>query len=452
MRPSLVTSILAVTFPLLACQKPSPPPGPREPASASSPVSFPTSLASTTPKPIETSSVSTQNAKPSMPPSTEAVEKLASGSNTFGFDLYRRLQKTPGNIVFSPASITSALSMTWVGAKGTTADQMKKVLHFDGSPDEVMKTSGQLAAALEDPKRPITFRIANRLFGEATYRFEQGFMDKVGAAFGAPLERVDFRGGAEAARARINGWVEERTEKRIRDLIPQNGVDGDTRLALVNAIYFYGDWASPFDKSRTRPESFQLSKDSKKDVATMHGSETHRYAHKDGVSILELPYKGGQMSSLILLPDSVDGLGSLESSLDHAKLQAMVKELKSERVEMAIPKFELAPSTSLSIGGELVALGMKAAFERKKADFTGIANPPKEEDRLFISKVFHKAFVKVDEKGTEAAAATAAVMAVAGAAPMEPKRFHADHPFLFVIRDNTSGLVLFMGRVADPSG
>jgi len=324
------------------------------------------------------------------------------------------------------------------------------VLRLPGPPETVMQASGALAASLQDPARPVVFRIANRLFGEKAYRFEPAYLDATKAAFGAALEPVDFRHAHEAARLLINGWVEKKTEKRIRDLVPQGGVSRETRLVLVNAIYFLGDWEEPFKKEATRPAPFSTSASEKKDVATMHAVESFRFVAQEGLKALELPYKGGQMSMLVVLPDAVDGLSALEESLTADRLDAIVKSLASVRVYVTLPKFEIDPPGALPLGDVLQTLGMKAAFSPAKADFTGIANPPHPADRLFISQVFHKAFVKVDEKGTEAAAATAVVMERAAAALASPAQFKADHPFLFFIRDNASGMILFMGRVSDP--
>jgi serpin B len=384
----------------------------------------------------------------------DETTRFARSSNAFGFDLYRRLEATPGNQVVSPASISLALAMTWGGARGQTAAQMKQVLHFEGAPGPVAQAAGAQSRMLVDPTRPLVFRVANRLFGEKTFRFENAFLEATRAAFGAGLEPFDFRRAPEAARQAINRWVEAETEKRIRDLVPAGGVDGETRLVLVNALYFLGDWHQPFAKESTSPAPFHVKAGLQRTVATMHATNTYRLARgPNGLLALELPYKGRQMSMLILLPQAQDGLPALEQSLDAAGLEAIVQGLALARVVVALPKFEIDPPQSLSLGDLLVSLGMRDAFDRRKADFTGIANPPDPADRLVISRVFHKAFVKVDEKGTEAAAATAVSMMRAGsAAPRDaPIVFRADHPFLFFIRDNASGVVVFMGRVADPS-
>ncbi len=379
--------------------------------------------------------------------------RFARNSNAFAFDLYRLVKAVPGNQVVSPASITTALAMTWGGARGETAAQMKRVLHFEGAPGPVVQAAGALSKSLTDPARPVVFRVANRLFGEKTFRFETPFLDATRAAFGAGLEPADFRGATEKARSAINQWVEAQTEKRIRDLVPAGGIDGETRLVLVNALYFLGDWQEPFTKEATSSAPFHLTAGTEKPVPTMHRVDTLRLARQPGLMALELPYKGRQMSMLILLPDAAQGLTALEDSLSAASYDRVVRGLAPTRVVVSLPKFEVNPAQSLSLGDTLVALGMHDAFDRRKADFTGIANPPDPADRLVISRVFHKAFVKVDEKGTEAAAATAVAMMRAGSAMVreEPIVFRADHPFLFFIRDNATGLVVFMGRVADPT-
>jgi serpin B len=379
--------------------------------------------------------------------------RFAKSSNAFGFDLYRRLKAAPGNQVVSPASITTGLAMAWGGARGETATQMKQVLHFEGGTEPVMRAAGALSRSLVDPKRPLVFRIANRLFGEKTYRFEAAFLEATRTAFGAALEPTDFRHAPESAREAINRWVEAQTEKRICDLIPSEGVTKETRLVLANALYFLGDWYEPFTKEGTSPAPFHLSARAERPVPTMHRTGTFRLTRRSGLMALELPYKGEQMSMLVVLPDAVDGLSALEDSLSAAGLDAIVQGLAPASVAVALPKFEVNPAQSLSLGDLLVALGMRAALDPQKADFTGIANPADPADRLVISRVFHKAFVKVDEKGTEAAAATAVSMMRAGSAARreEPIAFKADHPFLFFIRDNATGLVVFLGRVADPT-
>lgn len=384
-------------------------------------------------------------------PALADARDFAKGSNAFALDLHRRLAPE-GNLVYSPASMSFALAMTWGGAKGATADEMARVMHFAGRASDVAGAAGQIARSLEDPSHPITFRIANRLFGERTCEFLPAFLAATRAGFGAPLEGVDFKHAPDASRRAINGWVEAKTEKRIVDLVPPSAVTTDTRLVLVNAIYFLGDWQQPFEKESTSKAPFHAAPGATRDVPTMHRSATLRLAKGAGFKALEIPYKGGQLSMLVLLPDAVDGLAAFERGLTAETLETVDRGLASVRVAVALPRFEVNPKESIALAEQLKAMGMNAAFDRRRADFTGIANPRDPGERLFLAEVFHKAFVKVDEKGTEAAAATAVMAVRMSSMPMPPpEEFKADHPFLFLIRDNASGLVLFLGRVADPS-
>ncbi len=387
---------------------------------------------------------------PTDPSAATQAKKMAAASNAFGFDLLKKLGGDQ-NLAMSPASLSLALAMTWGGAQGDTATEMAKVLHFEGTPDDVRLGGAKLTADLTDGSRKVTVRIANRLFGEKSYAFEPAFLDATKKAYGAGLEPLDFKGAAEGARGTINAWVESQTEKRIRDLVPQGGVDDQTRLVLTNAIYFLGDWAEPFKKEATRSGSFTTAKGASVDCDLMHQTGSFKLAAADGVKVLELPYEGGAMSMLVVLPDDEKGLGAVEASLDAAKLGAWSKAAKEENVRITLPKFEIDPQSSLSVGKLLQDLGMKRAFSTS-ADFKKIANPKNPDEALMISSVFHKAFVKVDEKGTEAAAASAVVMKARGAAmPEAAVEFEADHPFLFVVRDNETGLALFVGRLADPT-
>ena len=399
-------------------------------------------------RPMPTTRTETQPTT-KMPPASELAE-LAKGSNELGFDLYARLRSAPGNLALSPASISAALAMTYGGANAETAAQMKKTLHFTGDGSAVMAAWGNLTKALTDSSRPMKLRIANRLFGEKTTKFEQPYLYKTMAAFGAPLEPVDFKTGFEAARGHINGWVEAQTEQRIRDLLPASALDGLTRLVLVNAIYFLADWEEPFEQERTRPEKFQLTATKTKSVPTMKNTSHFPLAKGAGVRVLELPYKGNAVAMWVVLPDKVDGLADVEKSLSSASLASWRGAFTTENVNVELPRFEVNPPESLSLAKELQALGMPMAFERETADFTLLANPADPRERLHISSVFHKAFVKTDEKGTEAAAATAVVMAEGSGMPMKPVDFKVDRPFLFFIVDKPSNLVLFMGRVSEP--
>jgi serpin B len=340
--------------------------------------------------------------------------------------------------------------MTWGGARGETAAEMKRVLHFAGAQDETSAAAGELARSLQGTSRPLTLRVANQLFAERTYPLEAPYTAAVKRAYGAPVEVVDFRNAPEKARLQVNRWVETKTEKRIRDLLPAGAVDDQTRLILVNAIYFLAKWSYPFEAHQTRPAPFHLSAGESRDVPTMSQTLSFRTASRDGATAVELPYRG-KMSMLVFVPDEIGGLPAFESAFDVGKLEAYVAALKHEYVRLSIPKFEVNPAASLRLAAALKALGMPLAFDRQKADFTGIANPASREDRLAIAEVFHKGFVRVDEEGTEAAAATAVMGVRAGSAPARPRIVAIDRPFLYLIRDDETGLVLFLGRVTDPS-
>lgn len=427
--------LLAASLAFLACDPPVPP-------------STVTSAAPMTQTPA---SAATPTPAASGPATSAEIQALANSSNAFALDFYAKIRARKGNLVASPFSIHTALAMTWAGAKGETAAQMKKVLHLDS--DRAIDAAGGLIRDYGAPDQKVTIRIANRLFGEKTYAFEAPYLARVNAAFGAPLEPLDFHGAAQQARGHINDWVAKQTEDRIKDLIPADGITPLTRLVLANAIYFLGDWATPFKKEATSPAPFFTSKTDQKDVPTMHQSAQHRIAATDGVKVLDLPYEDGTLAMTFVLPDAVDGLDAVEARLTSKTLEAWLAAAAPAQVVVSLPKLEIAPAQSLSLSDALAAMGMPLAFDEAKADFTGMANPPNPGDRLFISRVFHKAFVKVDEKGTEAAAATAVVMAPRGAVrhTTPPVEFKADHPFLYMLRDTRTGLILFMGRVADPA-
>ena len=390
---------------------------------------------------------------PVEPPSDEEQRRLARSSNAFATALWQKVRGSPGNLAVSPASITLALAMTWGGARGETSSEMKQALHFEGSTDEVMASAGQLLQAWNTNSGSTLLRVANRLFGSKSYTFEQPYLTQTRATFNAPLEPVDFDDDIETTRKSINAWVARQTEDRIQGLLPERSLRPHlTKLVLVNAVYFKAVWAHFFSEDLTRTEPFFVTPQVKKDAALMRRTGSYGYAEQDGVKVLELPYQEGAWSMIIVLPDAVEGLEAVERSLTSEGFNDWVTALHSETVNVVLPRFEVNPESSVELGEALAELGMKRAFDPQQADFTGMANPTNPNERLHISKVFHKAFVKVNEKGTEAAAATAVVMMgrTAMKRPQEPKDFRADHPFLFFLRDKASGMILFMGRVSEP--
>lgn len=383
------------------------------------------------------------------PPPSEGAAAFAASSNTFGLDVWRQLAE-PGtrNLAISPASISTALAMTYGGARGTTATAMASGLHVSTGPEETMSAAGSLVRAWNDPSRTsYELAVANRLFGERGYVFQPAFLSATRDAFGAELERVDFVTASEPARVGINGWVSDMTHARIPEILPAGSVDDDTRLVLVNAVYFHGQWVVPFDPEATFDASFQTGSASTVNVPTMHRTGG-RYGEDAGVQLYELPYAGDEVSMLFVLPRDRNGLPAIEASLDAddvARWAGLVH--GTEDVEVALPRFRIE-TDPFSLRPALMRLGMSEIFE-PHADFSGMSAPG--EDPLFVSDVFHRVFVELNEEGTEAAAATAVVMTTESAAMVDPPRFLADHPFLFFLRDQRTGAILFAGRVADPS-
>lgn len=416
--------------------------------------------AASTPRPTTTASASASNSAspsppdPSVPPmrppvASKELKAIAASNNAFGIDLFKAVATPSKNVALSPASLGTALTMTFAGARGTTATEMQKTLHLQGSAEEVSKRSGQLASELTDGSRQATLKIANRLFGEKTYDLEKPFLESTKAAFKAGLAPMDFKSHGEDARREINGWVEQQTEKRIRDLLPSGSVDPDTRLVLVNAMYFTAPWDHPFTEGLTDDAPFHLTPSKSKKVKMMHEIADLQAMEGDGVKMVEMRYRGDALSMFVVLPDEKSSLEAVEKSLTAEKLQGWIDAVKGRSVKISLPRFTIDPAESFALKEPLEKLGMKSAFT-DKADFTGIAKPKSKAEELKLAQVFHKAFVRVDEKGTEAAAASAVDVAAKGAAPI-PLEISFDRPFLFFVRDNASGLVLFMGHVADPS-
>lgn len=391
------------------------------------------------------------DAQPTRSSSFDAATQgaLAAGTNAFGIDLYRVLRKARGNIAVSPFSVSMGFTMAWAGARGETAAQMRKVLHAASAPDATLDAEARLLATFRQPAEGVTLRVANRLFGERTYTFEAAYLERTKAAFGAPLEPLDFVTAPGAARLHINDWVATATEQHITNLIPPSGVTKATRLVVADAVYFLGAWAEPFNPRVTAPSAFHASATRSKDVAMMHQRGPYRFAHTDGVRVLEVPYAAGRVAMTFVLPDAIDGLEEVESRLTSPTLDGWFGALvPSPTVLVTLPRFKIEPA-AIGLRSELVDLGMTLAFDPRAADFTGIANPPRPEERLYISDAFHRSLVKIDEQGTEAVAATAVVMArpLLERRDPHPEEFTADHPFLFFVRDLETGLVLFMGRV-----
>lgn len=373
--------------------------------------------------------------------------KLVAGNTAFGCELYGELKSDTGNLFLSPFSISTALGMTAAGARGKTFEEMEKVLHL---PKDAPAAFGAVLKSLNDEpdakKRGFTLSTANALWAQQGYPWRAEYKKLVADDFGAGLFDVDFKGNAEAARDTINAWVEKETRDKIKNLLPQGSITGLTRLVLTNAIYFKGDWAVKFKKEDTKEAPFMLADGKKAEAPLMHRVGAFMYAETEGYQVLDMPYVGNRLSMTVILPRKPDGLPTVEKELTGEKLALVLKELHKEKiVHVHLPKFKVEKSFTLN--KPLQAMGMKVAFAG--ADFSGMH---KGGEDLNISAVLHKAFVDVNEEGTEAAAATGVVVTTTSAVPPpKPKYFRADHPFLYMIRDHTTGSVLFMGRLVEPA-
>ncbi|UCF80332.1 MAG: serpin family protein [Acidobacteriota bacterium] len=394
-------------------------------------------------------------------PEPVSKEGVAARLNGFAFDLHAELRAEEGNLFFSPFSISSALAMTYAGARGDTAAQMAAVLRLPPADEGVHSKLGALVSELHarGEETDCALHVANALWGQRGLGFRPEYLELIKTSYDGDLRELDFKKDTEGARRTINAWVEEKTFEKIKNLIPRGILKKLTRLVLTNAIYFKGKWARTFDEASTRPAPFH-SPTGEREVPMMHQTGRFGYTEDGAVQVLEMPYgtpdsgaaserSPERLSMLVVLPKDESSLGALEDSVNAEKLERWINRLRNEKVKVYLPKFKL--TERFLLGKILQEMGMTYAFqtvEPSRADFSGITT----EEKLAISEVIHKAFVDVNEEGTEAAAATAVVMARVVGGTFKPSTpvFRADHPFLFFIRDNGTNAILFMGRVVDP--
>ena len=362
-------------------------------------------------------------------------------NNAFALALYGEVARGEGNRFFSPVSLSTALTLTLLGAAGNTEAEMRAALRLPGG-DPHGAFAALQAAVVADRGTAAVVRIANRLWGQADYGFLDAFLADATRHYGAGLERLDFAASA-AARATINGWVAGQTAGKIPELLPEGLLDARTRLVLTNAVYFKGLWADAFKASDTYPAPFTVAAGKTVEAKFMRRRGSYAYADNADVRVLVMPYKDAGISMVAVLPKDVAGLGATEALLAE-RLDGWIAEASSQKVDVRLPRFELRAKATMN--AHLQALGMREAFTLG-ADFSRMSG----KDDLYVSAVAHEAYVAVDEAGTEAAAATAVVMDVKSAAPRPIAEFRADHPFFFAIRDDRSGALLFVGRVADPT-
>ncbi|XP_056330710.1 LOW QUALITY PROTEIN: serpin B6-like [Danio aesculapii] len=439
------------------------------------------------------------------------MEPVSAANTQFSLNLFKKISggNASGNVFYSPVSISSALAMVSLGAKGNTADQMFKVLGFNNPPkpggatptpaqatqkpqitcgvksqhepqelqqpqkfelpadlkkclaqpvpgqkteEQIHSSFNKFMSELNKPGAPYVLSLANRLYGEQTYQFLEKFLRDAKRYYEAGLETVDFKNKSEAARVNINTWVEKKTNEKIKDLLPSGAIDAMTRLVLVNAIYFKGNWEKKFPKEATRDGQFKLNKNQTKPVKMMHQKARFSLASIPEMNsqVLELPYVGKNLSMLIILPDQIEdattGLQKLEKALTYEKLMQWTKPevMCQQEVQVSLPKFKMEQTYDMK--SLLVSMGMEDVFDPQKVNLTGMSSS----NDLVLSKVIHKAFVEVNEEGTEAAAATGAIMTTYSMPLSPPKTFIADHPFIFFIRHNPTNAILFYGRFSSP--
>jgi serpin B len=379
------------------------------------------------------------------------VEQLVAGNTAFAFDLYQAVRSSDGNLVYSPYSISLAFAMTYGGGRGETATQMADVLHYTLPADQFHPAFNALdldlarrpdQAAGVDEKDRFQLSIANSLWGQKDWTFLPEYLDLLAINYGARMRLVDFRNAPESARKQINNWVSDQTKKRIKDIIPAGTLDPATRLVLANAIYFKATWEYEFRANSTGDAPFNLLNGETVNVAMMHQKpQTFPYASGDGWQAVALPYKGGLTDMVIIVPDT-GNFESFESALTAERYNEIVSAMQPQQVILSMPKFTF--ETPMGLKDALVEMGMPDAFDWDRADFSGMDGTR----RLYVGDALHKAFIAVDEKGTEAAAATVVIMMEASLP--QGITLTVDRPFFFFIRDVPSGTILFMGRLVDP--
>ncbi|MFZ4394333.1 MAG: serpin family protein [Kiritimatiellia bacterium] len=389
--------------------------------------------------------VAAHAAVPSLPPS---VPVAVSNNTALACDLYAQLKSQEGNLFFSPYSVSTALAMTYAGARGETAAQMARTLHFTLSQADLHPAFAALSAQMNAVQQAgqVQLSIANSLWPHKSYPFLEEYLALVRKNYGTTITPVDFEKEEPKARAQINQWVEEKTQKKITNLIA-SPLDPLTRLVLVNAVYFKGKWESQFKADHTQQAPFFVAENKSVQAPLMSQTHEFKYGAWQNAQLIELPYAGTKLSMLVILPTekTAQELTKVERALSVARLTEWRAQMRKQKVQLFLPKFKVTWGVH-SLKNPLLALGMRDAFAEDKADFSGMDG----KRDLLVSDVLHKAFIAVDEAGTEAAAATAVMMALR-AVPAPPPVFRADHPFLFLIQENATGSILFLGRVTDPT-
>ncbi len=379
----------------------------------------------------------------------KTIDSVVEANNQFALDLYKKYKTKDGNIFFSPYSLSSALVMTYEGAKGETAEEIQTVFHFPK--DDLARRSGYagLYNQINQTDKKYKLNTANALWADQSFQLLDQYSNLIDQFYGGKVTNLDFKQKADESRETINNWVEDQTNNKIKNLIPAGFIDKLTRLVLTNAVYFKGSWLNEFDEDYTLDQDFQITKNNQVKVKMMHkndSQEKYNYSENSQMQILEMPYAGEELSMLFILPKNND-LESVENSLSRENLDAWKNNFRKQNVNIFIPRFKF--ETKYFLANDLAEMGMPTAFE-DMADFSGLSD----KNKLAISQVIHQAFVEVNEEGTEAAAATAVIIkASMSSGDFKPPAipiFKADHPFIFLIQQNDSGNILFLGRVTNP--
>lgn len=400
----------------------------------------------TPPFPIAKSNLS-QNTNVDVLPTL--LEDFVANNNDFAFEFYKTTQQEHSNLVFSPYSISIATGMLYAGAEGSTEQQIAQALHFNLSDPDIHKGFNYLDVSLKKACREadedeFTLHIMNAVWGQQNYIFLEDYLNTLAIHYGAGINLLDFTVDPEGARSMINGWVANQTKDLIQDLLGPNSITWDTKLVLTNAIYFYGEWLSTFDKDNTTGRNFELLDGSTILVNTMYQEKYYPYVAEEDYKAIQLSYKGDRMVMVIVVP-AIDTFNEFENSLNHQIWISIVNSLASGKVDLYMPKWEF--DTNIDLVEVLKTMGMEDAFEPGGANFSGIDGTHK----LFISNAVHKAYILVDEEGTEAAAATGYIAVPTSIEP-EPFLFKIDSPYIYAIMDRETNTILFLGRVLNPAG
>lgn len=374
------------------------------------------------------------------------ANRIAEAHNQFAVSLYRHIPATDGNVCFSPHSVFLALAMTAQGARGDTEEEFARVLGLRPQDQELADALAAWRKRLSQlqEQRAVQMAVANSLWPQQGYRLREEFVVRCQQWFDATVRPLDYERNADGARVEINRWVAEQTRDKIRDLIPQGVLDRMTRLVLVNAIYFLANWADPFDQDATREMPFHVSENKTVPVPMMYRRGDYELAEVEGRQVLALPYKEPSLVLLAVLPARGEPLGDFERTLSADRWASWLNALRRQEVEVFLPRFKVR--TNVGLKPLLQSLGLRQAFEPGRANFRGMV----EDEELFISEALHEAVVEVDEKGTEAAAATGIVVSRTSL-PTDMRVFRADRPFLFAIVDRAGPQLLFLGRVVNPA-